>query len=148
MPIKNIRLILVLIGVVIASGQMCIAGTWIDDFSDRTLRDWGHIEKNNNWIVVVNNEHFNFRGKNKDANFRIINRGIGEIQDFSLEMKVMFRHIDPNESGWEISYKALNKETGEHEGAIGFRFGFDSGHRILVPLTNFRDLASEDGDCV
>ena len=133
MPIKNIRLILVLIVAVIAYGQVCIAGTWIDDFSDRTLRDWGHIEKSDDWIIVVNNERFNFRGKNEDANFTIVNWELGQIQDFSLEMKFMFRHIGLGESGWEISYEAWNEETGEYEGFVEFIFDFDLGHRILGP---------------
>ena len=94
MPIKNVRLILVLIAAIIAYGQMCIAGTWIDDFSDRTLRDWGHIEKSDDYIVIVNNERFSFKGKNEDANFSLTNWALGEIQDFSMEVKFMFRHIE------------------------------------------------------
>lgn len=137
MPIKNIRLILVMLGVIIACGRICAAGTWIDDFSDRTLRDWGHIEKSNDWIAIVNNERFNFRGKNADANFSITNWELGEIQDFSLEMKVMFRHIDPNESNWVIGYEALNKKTGEREGFVKFRFSLGLGHRILDPGNTF-----------
>ncbi len=130
MPIKNIRLILVMLGTVVACGRVCTAGTWVDDFSDRTLRDWGFIEKSNDWSATVNNEHFNFKGKNEDANFTIRNWELGEIQDFSLGMKFMFRHIG-NESYWKIIYLAQNKKTGEYEGIVEFVIDFDLGHRIL-----------------
>ena len=45
MPIKTFRFMIVLLGTVVLFGRMCIAGTWIDDFSDRTLRDWGAVEE-------------------------------------------------------------------------------------------------------
>ena len=141
MPIKNIRLILVLLGGMIAYGQMCVAGTWIDDFSDRTLRDWGHFEKNDGWIAIVINERFNFRGKNEDANFGMINWELGEIQDFTLGIKFMLRHIGLKESGWEIGYEAWNEQKGEYEGFVDFIFDFDLGHRILGPETAFVSIA-------
>ena len=133
MPIKNVRLILVLLVGVIAYGQMCVAGTWIDDFSDRTLRDWGFIEKSDDWIAIVINEHFNFRGKNEDANFALINWELGEIADFTLEIKFMLKHIGLKESGWRIGYEAWNEEKGEYEGFVEFIFDFDFGHHILDP---------------
>ena len=133
MPIKNSRLILVLLGCVIAYGQVCTAGTWVDDFSDRTLRDWGFIEKNDDWIVIVNNERFNFRGRNEDFGVTFTNWELGEIADFTLEMKFMLKHIGLKGSGWRIGYEAWNEEKGEYEGFVEFIFDFDFGHHILDP---------------
>ena len=137
MPIKNVRLILVLLAGVVAYGQICVAGTWIDDFSDRTLRDWRSILKGDDWIVIVNNGRFNFRGKNEDFGVTFTNWELGEIQDFSLEMKFMLRHIGLKESGWAISYEAWNEKKWELEGLVVFSFDFDLGHRILGPDTAF-----------
>ena len=135
MRIKNIRLIPVLLMGVIAYGQICVAGTWIDDFSDRTLRDWGFIKESDDWVVVVNNERFSFRGKNEDANFVIRNWALGEIQDFTLEMKFMLRQIGLKESGWKISYEAWNKKTWKLEGLVEFTLHFELGPPILGPGT-------------
>ncbi len=141
MPIKNIRLILVLLGCVIAYGQVCTAGTWVDDFSDRTLRDWGFIEKNDDWIAIVNNERFNFRGKNEDANFALINWELGEIQDFSLELQVMFMNIR-DKSFWRITYVAQPNLMEEPGGFVDFTFDFGFGHRMLDPGTARVDIAA------
>jgi len=46
MPIKTFRFMIVLFVTAAVFGRMCIAGTWIDDFSDPTLRDWeGGLKK-------------------------------------------------------------------------------------------------------
>ena len=85
---------MVILLVIVVFGQMCIAGTWIDDFSDRNLRDWGFRGLGGG--TVINDEvslgvvggHFYYRGKNQRARYDMKNWALGKIQDFSLELKL------------------------------------------------------------
>ncbi len=43
MPINFFRFMIVRAGILLVFVRICIAGTWIDDFSDPTLRDWGAV---------------------------------------------------------------------------------------------------------
>ena len=136
-PIKTVRFIIVLLAVVFVFVRMCIAGTWIDDFSDRTLRDWGGGVINDEFSATVVDGHFNYRGKNQDANFRFINWGLGKIQDFSLELKFMVRNVRvPTESGWSIQYEAVKEETRELEGFLDFEFRYSLG-AVVEPNVAF-----------
>ncbi len=121
---RHARFVTILLGTV-AFGKMCIAGTWIDDFSDRTLEDWGRPGqfKDDKYSVGVNKGRFNFRGKREIANLTLGNSKIGEIHDFSLKLKFMYRRIEvPVESSWAIVYMIENKDTGEWEADLDFRF--------------------------
>ena len=128
MPIKRVSLIVAFAVSVFAFGHTCIAGTWIDDFSDRTLEDWGGTWgfKNDEFSAGVNNGRFNFRGKEDNANLSITNWKVGKIHDFSLEMKFMIRRLPAPEEGrvsyWKICYEAFNEETHEYEGILEFEF--------------------------
>lgn len=135
MLIKDMRLIVVILGTVVVFGQMCIAGTWRDDFSDRSGEDWGplHIidEMSDEYSVGIKNGHLNFRGKTDSANLSLNNLKLGKIHDFSLEMKFMIRHLPApakEASAWIIHYKAFNGETREHEGMLEFEFRHASPH--------------------
>ena len=69
----------------------------------------------------------NYRGKREIANLTLGNSKLGEIHDFSLRLKFMYRRIEvPEESSWTIMYIAENKETGEREADldISFRHAF------------------------
>ena len=131
MPIKSAWFISVLLGIVVF-GQICIAGTWIDDFSNPTNSDWGPIPAINKFSdgkfsVALNEGYFEFRGKKQNANLSLRNWSLGEVRDFSMEMRFMFRNIRvPEEIFWNIGLKAVNKETGEIEGMIEFLFTFTS----------------------
>ena len=129
---RHARFVTVLLGTV-AFGQMCIAGTWIDDFSDRTLEDWGRPGqfKDDRCRVGVNKGRFNFRGKSEMANLTLGNSKIGEIHDFTLEMKFMFRRVEvPEKSSWGISY-------GPEDGGR-LRFGFEYSLGVhAIPNTAF-----------
>ena len=130
-PIKTVRFIIVLLGTIVVFTRTCIAGTWIDDFSDRTLRDWGGEPMNDMYSAAAVDGHFNFRGKNQEANLGMTNWELGEIQDFSLELKFMVRNVrNPADSGWSVEYQAFNEETREWEG-VGI-FGFKYGHGVVV----------------
>ena len=114
-PIKTVRFIIILLGFIVVFGRICIAGTWIDDFSDKTLRDWGGGQTDDVVSAAVVRGHFNYRGKKQNAQYRIQNYGLGEIQDFSLELNFMVRHIGvPEESFWLIEYKSFNEKTGKY----------------------------------
>ena len=131
MPIKTFRFIIVLLGIIVVFVRMCIAGTWIDDFSDRTLRDWGSGLMSDILSATVVDGRFNFRGKKQEANHGMTNWELGEIQDFSLELKFMVRNVrNPADSGWSVHYKAFNEETREWEGIAVFEFNF--GHGAVV----------------
>ena len=132
MLVKTPRLMIVLLGIVACVG-LGIAGTWIDDFSDPANIDWGPIPLINKFSdgvfsVGVSDGHFEFRGKKQNANLSLQNWSLGEIRDFSLEMRFMFRHIRvPKESSWTVGYEAVNKETEEIEGIMKFEVAFTSG---------------------
>ena len=127
MSIKTVRLTIILLGFIVVFARMCIAGTWIDDFSDRTLRDWGGGQTDDKLSAAVVRGHFNYRGKKQNAQYRIQNYGLGEIQDFSLELNFMVRHIGVSEeSFWLIEYQSFNEETGKYEGLIDFEFRYSA----------------------
>lgn len=139
MPNRTVQFIIVLLGLAVFE-QMCIAGTWIDDFSDKTLRDWGSGQVDDVLSATVVDGHFNYRGKKQNAQYRVQNYGLGEIQDFSLELKFMVRHIRvPEESFWEIEYFSFNEETGEYEGIIEFDFRYSEvkPNVALVSIVRF-----------
>ena len=119
MPIKTFQFMIVLSGTIVVFGQMCIAGTWIDDFSDRNLRDWGFrglgggTVMNDEVSLGVVGGHFYFRGKKQHAHYNMTNRG--------FELKFMVRNIRvPRESSWFIRYASFNEETGEFDGLMTF----------------------------
>ena len=124
-PINSIRFIIVLLTAVAVFGRMCIADTWIDDFSDSTLWDWDGPRMTDEFSAVVNDGRFNFRGKREDAYLDLTNWKLGTIQDFSLEMKFMVRQMRfPPSSSWTIILEAFDKEV-EWEftkGKLEFRF--------------------------
>ena len=121
MPIKTFRLTIVLLGTVVVMGQMCIAGTWIDDFSDRTLKDWGGGRRDGELSATVVDGHFYYRGINERAFYQMENRGLGKIGDFSLELKFMVRNLRvPDESSWIIEYGLFNEETWDYDGLMNF----------------------------
>ena len=123
MPIKSFRFMIVCLGIIVVYGKMCIAGTWIDDFSDQTLRDWGGELINDEVSATVVNGQYNFRGKKQEANHRMTNWELGKIQDFSLELKFMVRNVrNPADSGWSVQYEAVNEDTMELEGIADFGF--------------------------
>ena len=132
MLVKTASVMIVLVAIV-AFGRISIAGTWIDDFSNPTNSDWGPIPAINKFSdgkfsVALNEGYFEFRGKKQNANLSLRNWSLGEVRDFSMEMRFMFRNIRvPEEIFWNIGLKAVNKETGEVEGMIKFMFTFTSG---------------------
>ena len=130
-PIKTVRFIIVLMGTIVVSGRLCIAGTWIDDFSDQTLRGWGGELMNDMYSAAAVDGRFNFRGKEQEANHSMANWELGEIQDFSLELKFMVRNVrNPADSGWSVVYVDFNEETRKLEGILDF--GFTYGHGAIV----------------
>lgn len=137
LPINTLWLMSVLLGMVVF-GKICIAGTWIDDFSDLNNRDWGPIPAINKFSdgefsIDINEGYFEFRGKKQNANLSLRNWNLGEIRDFSMEMRFLFRNIRfPEEIFWNIGHKAENRETGEIEGIIDFEFAFTS-HGVVEP---------------
>ena len=130
MPIKTFRFMIVLFVTVFVFGRMCIAGTWIDDFSDRNLPDWGpprgpqHFgggRINDGVNAGVVDGHFHYEGKKQRTSHHLKNWGLGKIQDFSLELKFMFRNIrDRLESSWTIRYASFNEEKGDFDGFMSF----------------------------
>ena len=122
-PIKTVRFIIILLGFIVVFLRICIAGTWIDDFSDRILRDWGGGQTDDVVSAAVVRGHFNYRGKKQGAVYSIRNWGLGEIEDFSLELKFMVRNIrGPEDSYWWVKYMSFNEETRKYEGLIEFMF--------------------------
>ena len=138
MLVKTTRLMIVLLGIVVCV-RLGIAGTWIDDFSDPNNRDWGPIPAINKFSdgefsIDINEGYFEFRGKKQNANLSLKNWNLGEIRDFSMEMRFMFRNIRvPEEIFWSIGHEAVNKETGEVEGIIDFNFRFTLLHGVVEP---------------
>ena len=126
MPIKTYRFMIVLSGIIVVFVRICIAGTWIDDFSDRTLQDWGprHLGGgliNDEVSAGVVDGHFYYRGKKQQVLHGMKNWELGKIQDFSLELKFMVRNIIvPQESSWTIRYVSTNEETRNVDGAMSF----------------------------
>ena len=146
-PKRIVQSMIILAGFIVVFGRMCIAGTWIDDFSDRTLRDWGGEQIDDQLSATVVDGHFNYRGKKQNAQYRIQNYGLGEIQDFSLQLKFMVRHIRvPEESFWLIQYFAFNEETGKYIGIIEFEFRYDFGNFVepnVALVSIVRNVAEE-----
>lgn len=121
MPIKTFRFMVVLSGTIVVFVRMCIAGTWIDDFSDRNLRDWGGGLINDEVSATVVDGHFYYKGKKQRALHGMKNWELGKIQDFSLELKFMVRDIRvPQERSWTIQYTSFNEETGDFDGIMHF----------------------------
>ena len=120
MPIKTVQFMIVLLGLAVF-GRMSIAGTWIDDFSN--LRDWGAGQIDDELSAAIVGGRFNFIGKKQKAIYRIKNGELGEIQDFSLELKFMVGRIQmPEESSWSIQYYSFIEERSEYDGLIDFEF--------------------------
>ena len=127
MPIKTCRFMIVLFVTVAVFGRMCIAGTWIDDFSDRNLRDWGLRDPGRGTVITdevsagIVGGHFYYRGKNERAFYHMENFALGKIQDFSLELKFMVRNLRvPRESSWTIQYDSIDEETRNRNGMMHF----------------------------
>lgn len=144
MSVKSVLLIIMFMLTVVAFGQMSVAGTWIDDFSDRTLEDWGGLwgfkNKNDEFSAGVNSDRFNFRGKKDNANLSIKNWKVGNVKDFTLEMKFMIRHFPvPEEetSYWRISHEDFNEELGEYEGILDFEFRPSLGNFEAQDIVSF-----------
>ena len=146
MLIRNTLSITVLMMTVVLFGKLCIAGTWYDDFSDRTSEDWGPLEFMDDFFeelsIGIKKGSLNFRGKKEKPNFGLQNWRLGEIHDFSLEMKFMFRHFRvPEECYWAIDFGAQNQETGEWEGIIDFSFHYLLGV-IVDPNVAYVSISS------
>ena len=145
---------MVILLVIVVFGQMCIAGTWIDDFSDRNLRDWGFRGLGGG--TVINDEvslgvvggHFYYRGKNQRARYDMKNWALGKIQDFSLELKFMVRNIRvPRESSWIIQYDSTNEETRNRDGMMHFLWypePEEEPNVIFVTIDRFEQGVLED----
>ena len=143
-PIKTVRLTIVLLGLIVVFGRMCIAGTWIDDFSDQTLRDWGAGQIDDKVSAAVVDGHFNYRGKKQGAGISFGNWELGVIQDFSLELKFKVRHVRvPAESLWQISYYLFNDETSKYEGIIEFTIWY-SAEEPNVSFVSIDRIVLED----
>ena len=150
MLLKNVRFITVLLGVIIAFEQMCIAGKWIDDFSDPNLWDWGGSKKSEAIILIVNDNHLHFAGQTEWAATSRKNKGLGKVQNFSLEVKFLLEHLEhiaPNGNYWRINYTAGNEETGELEGILSFEVDYTLVN-IVEPDVAFvrivRDVPTEE----
>ncbi len=131
MPIKTFRFMIVFLEIIVVFGRLCTAGTWIDDFSDPTLRDWGGGLLNDEVRATVVDGQFNFSGKKQGANHRMTNWELGEIQDFSLELKFMVRNVrNPMDSGWSVQYTAFNEKTMDLEGIADFGFRYALGANV------------------
>ena len=142
MSVKSVLLIVVFMLTVVAFGRMSVAGTWIDDFSDRTLEDWGGSWgfKNDEFSAGVNNGSFNFRGKKESANLSLKNWSVGNVHDFTLEMKFMIRRFPvPEEetSYWRISHEDFNEELDEYEGILDFEFRPSFGNFEAQDIVSF-----------
>ena len=125
MSVKSVLLMIVSLLTFVAFGQIGLAGTWIDDFSDRTLWDWGGTEgfENEEFRAGVDDGRLNFRGRRVGAYLDLTNFMLGKVEDFKLEMKFMVRNIlGPESSSWGISYYTYNEETGKYEGMLDFQF--------------------------
>ena len=130
----------------VAIGQVSIAGTWTDDFSDRTLWDWGGTEglEDDELRVGVHNGQFNYRGIRVNAGLQLTNYILGKVGNFTLEMKFMVRNIrGPESSSWGISYYTYNEETGKYEGLIDFEFQNVFDHLEEHELTSIRIVVWE-----
>ncbi len=132
MPIMCARFVIILIGAVVF-GRICIAGTWHDDFGDNTLEDWGKSLRleNDEFSAGVTNGRFNFIGKSEKANLVLRNLELGEIHDFTLEMKFMIGRIEkPEECSWALRYDTDNDKSLNLE----FRYALDA---IVIPGMSF-----------
>ena len=128
MLLITFRFISVLLASLVMFGQVCIAGTWYDDFSDRTLWDWGGTEgfENDEFHAGVKDGRFNFRGRREGASLSLTNWTLGEIQEFTLEMKFMIRNIHGAEpSSWGIWYRTYDEETRKSR-RLEFKHVFDA----------------------
>lgn len=110
MSIKNALLIIALLGVAILFESPCVAGIWKDDFSDSTLKDWGGSFKSGECIVGVDDGCLNFKGLQNDAQFRTKNWTLGEIKDYSLEVKWQVKQVDLHRGRLGIEYQAYDIE--------------------------------------
>ena len=140
MPIKLFRFMIVRAGILLVFVRFCIAGTWIDDFSDRTLRDWEGGLINDEVSAGVVGGHFYYRGKNERAGYYMENRGLGKIEDFSLELKFMVRDLRvPEWCSWSIEYSLFNDETWEYDGIMEFRWdpNFENPNIMDVTIDRF-----------
>ena len=140
MPIKTFRFMIVLSVTVFVFGRMCIAGTWIDDFSDRTLRDWGGGRRNHELSATVVRGHFYYRGVIARAFYHMENWALGKIGDFSLELKFMVRNLGvPQGIFWAIDYDSFNEKTRGHDGIMQFSWypNFEKPNIMDVTIDRF-----------
>ena len=152
MPIKTIRFLIVLLGTVVVFVRMCIAGTWIDDFSDRTLPDWGprHLgggRINDEVSATVVDGHFYYKGKKQRVHYGMKNWELGKIQDFSLELTFMFGNIrDRLESSWIIEYSSFNEATWDFDGIVHFLWypDLEKPNVSVVTIDRFERRVPED----
>ncbi len=81
MSVKSVLLIIVFLLTFVASGQVGLAGTWIDDFSDRTLWDWGGTEgfEDEEFRAGVDDGRLNFRGRRVSAYLDLRNFMLGKV---------------------------------------------------------------------
>ncbi len=141
MLIRNTLSITVLLMTVVPFGQMCIAGTWYDDFSDRNSKDWGPLEFVDDifeeFSIGIKNGSLNYKGKREDANLSLRNWKLEGLRDFTLEMKFMFRNIEvPKESFWIVRYATDDGRTLN----IVFRYSLGS---IVIPNVAFIEVDRE-----
>ncbi len=145
MPIKTFRFMVVLFVTVVLFGRMCIAGTWIDDFSDPTLRDWEGSRINVGFNTGVVDGHFYYRGTNQHVN-DMENIALGKIQDFSLELKFMIRNLRvPEYSFWTIEYSSFNEETWNYDGIMQFLW-YPQGEPKINIMDVTIDCFEQEGD--
>ncbi len=146
MPIRIFRFMIVLFVTVFVFGRICIAGTWIDDFSDRTLRDWGGGRRNHEFSTGVVGGHFYYRGIVEQAFCHMENRGLGKIQDFSLQLKFMVRNLRDLRQGFlTIDYSSFNEETWNTDGIMQFSW-YPQGEPKINIMDVTIDCFEQEGD--
>ena len=150
MLLKMVALITFLLASLLLFGQTCIAGTWYDDFSDRTLWDWGGTEgfENEEFSAGVKDGRFNFRGKRAGASLHLTNFMLGQIQEFTLEMKFKIRNVQgPESSLWGIWYRAYDEER-RTSSRLEFKhvFGALEGHDLTSIRIILWEVALEENE--
>ena len=135
MPVVCARFVIIVIGAVVF-GRICTAGTWYDDFSDRTSEDWGPLQfiDEEEFSIGIKNGSLNYRGEREDANLSLRNWKLEELRDFMLEMKFMFRNIEvPKESSWRFKYAT------DDDRSLNIKFEYSLGS-IVIPNVAFVEV--------
>ena len=133
---RNALLIIVFLATIVQLGQISVAGTWYDDFSDRTSEDWGPLQfiDEEEFSIGIKNGSLNYRGKRENANLSLRNWKLEELRDFTLEIKFMFRNIEvPMDSYWSLTYVT----DGDKSLKILFRYSLG---RIVIPNVAFVEV--------